>query len=254
MAIITTGSFAKALWPGVNSWYGKAYNEHVVEWTALCDSYTSSQYFEEDVGVTSFGLPAVKPQGEGISYDSERQGYITRYLHVVYALGFVVTREAVEDDLYSVVAQKKAKGLAFSMRQGKENVCANVYNRAFNTSYTGGDASTLVACAGGGSANHPNVAGGTWTNGPTAAVDLSEAGLEQACIDIMKWKNDRGLLINIMPRSLVIPPDLVFEAERILKTPYRVGTADNDINALYQMGKFPEGVIFGGTERFRGRF
>src|SRR3990167_1124156 len=111
MAIITTGSFAKALWPGVNSWYGKAYNEHVVEWTALCDSYTSSQYFEEDVGVTSFGLPAVKPQGEGISYDSERQGYITRYLHVVYALGFVVTREAVEDDLYSVVAQKKAKGL-----------------------------------------------------------------------------------------------------------------------------------------------
>lgn len=234
---ITTGNFAKLLWPGVNAIYGKAYNEHRVEWNQLFDSFKSRMHHEEDLGVTSFSLASVKPEGSPVTYDSERQGFLTRYTHSVYAKGFIVTREAVSDDLYDVVAAKRARGLAYAMRQTKENVAANVYNRAFNSSYTGGDGKELLAT------DHPNVAGGTWANELTNAADLSEAALEQACIDIMKWTDDRGLKINVMPRSLIIPVDLVFEAERILKTPYRVGTADNDINALYTMGKFPGGII-----------
>jgi hypothetical protein len=122
------------------------------------------------------------------------------------------------------------------MRQTKEHVVANVYNRAFTSAFAGGDGSELLAT------DHPNFAGGTWSNKPSADVDLSEAALEQACIDIMKYTNDRGLKIAAMPQSLIIPVDLLFEAERILKTPYRVGSADNDINALYTMGKFPGGI------------
>jgi hypothetical protein len=232
MAAIGTGSFAKALWPGVNAWYGKAYAEHSPEWNKLFDNYNSGKSYEEDIGVTSFGLAAVKPEGAPISYDSERQGFITRYTHVVYALGFVITREMVEDDLYDVVGQKRARGLAFSMRQTKENIAANVYNRAFNSAYTGGDGKELLAT------DHPNVAGGTWQNELTTAADLSEAALEQACIDIADWTNDRGLKISVMPKNLIIPTELMFEAQRILKSPYRVSTADNDINVLYEMGKF----------------
>ena len=243
MSIINSGSFPKALEPGVRAWYGKAYNEWDVQYTDLFDTFSSSRAYEEDVGISSFGLAAVKPEGASISYDSEQQGFLTRYNHLVYALGFIITKEMMDDDMYDVVAERRAKALAFSMRQTKETVAANVYNRAFNTDYTGGDASTLIASAGaGGSASHPNVAGGTWTNGPATAADLSEASLEQACIDIMKWENDRGLKINVKPQTILIAPDNVFEADRILNTPLRVGTANNDINALNNMGKFAGGV------------
>ena len=152
---INTGSFAKALWPGINKWYGKAYDEHMVEYTDLFDTSTSNKRYEEDVSTSSFGLASVKDEGASISYDSERQGFVTRYAHIVYALGFIVTREAFEDDLYDVVGERRARGLAFSMRQTKENVAANVYNRAFNSSYTGGDSKELCAT------DHPNIAGGT---------------------------------------------------------------------------------------------
>lgn len=240
---MTTGSFPKSLWPGVNKFWGKAYDEHQVQYTALFDTYQSRRSYEEDVGVSSFGLLSVKPEGGAIVYDDEQQGFITRYKHINYALGFVISEEAMDDDLYDIVGERRARGLAFSMRQTKETIAANVYNRAFNTSYTGGDGSTLVASAGGGgSATHPNIAGGTWTNGPAAAADLSEAALEQAAIDIMGWTNDRGLKIAVMPQTLIVPPALVFEADRILNSPLRVGTADNDLNALKNMGKFPGGV------------
>tara|TARA_R110000751_G_scaffold249031_1_gene348772 strand:+ start:9877 stop:10803 length:927 start_codon:yes stop_codon:yes gene_type:complete len=239
---INSGSFAKALWPGVDTWYGQAYDEHKVEYTDLFDTVTSKKAFEEDVGVSAFGLAPVKTEGGSITYDTERQAFVTRYVHVAYGLGFIVTREIFDDDLYGVVGQRRAKGLAFSMRQTKETVAANVYNRAFDTSYLGGDGSTLIASAGGGSSNHPNFAGGTWTNGPSTASDLSEASLEQACIDIMKFTDDRGLKIAVMPKCLIIPVDLVFDAERILKSTLRVATADNDSNALKDMGKFPDGV------------
>lgn len=234
MAIINSGSFSKALLPGVNAWYGKAYDEFPVEWTALFDKFSSRKAFEEDVGITSFGLAQVKPEGQGVAYDQENQAFITRYTHINYALGFIVTREAFDDDQYDVIAERRARALAYSMRQTKENVAANVYNRAFNASYTGGDGVSLVNSA------HPNAAGGTWSNTLATNANLSEAALEQVLIDIARWTNDRGLRIQVMPKSLHIPAELMFEAERILKSAYRVGTANNDVNALASMGKFKD--------------
>jgi hypothetical protein len=244
MSVITTTSFAKALWPGVNKWYGDKYSEFPVEWDKLFDKYTSKRAFEEDVGVSGLGLLSVKAEGAGITYDTSRQGFTTRFQHVNYASGFIVTREAFEDDLYDVVGKQKAQALAFSVRQTKEILAANVYNRAFNTSYVGGDAATLVASAGGGgSASHPNVAGGTWTNGPSVATDLSEAALEQAIIDIAQFTNDRGLKIAVRPKSLIIPVNLMFEASRILKGDWQVNSAERNINALKTMGMVPEIVV-----------
>lgn len=234
--VITTSHFGKALWPGINAWYGKAYEDYPVEYTDLFDTFKSSKAFEEDVMVSSFGLAPVKEEGAAIQYDSEQQGFISRYSHVTYALGFIITREMFDDDQYDIVGQRRAQALARSMRQTKETVAANVYNRAFNSSYTGGDGKELCAT------DHPNVAGGTWSNELTTAADLSEAALEQAIIDMMAWTDDRGLLIAAMPEKLIIPPELVFEAERILETPLRVGTADNDVNALKNLGKFRGGV------------
>jgi hypothetical protein len=241
--VITTSSFAKSLFPGVNKWYGDKYNEFPVEWDKLFEKNTSKRAWEEDVGISGMGLLSQKAEGAGITYDSSRQGYTTRYNHVVYASGFIVTREAYEDDLYDVIGKQKAQGLAFSVRQTKEIIGANVYNRAFNTSYLGGDGSTLVACAGGGSASHALVAGGTATNGPSAAVDLSEAALEQASIDIASFTSDRGLKISVRPSVLIIPKELMFEASRILKSDGRVGTDSNDINALKAMGIVPQIMV-----------
>lgn len=235
--MITSSSFAKALWPGVNSWYGKAYNEFPTEYNKLFDTFKSSRAYEEDVMVSSFGLAQVKPEGQGIAYDSESQAFITRFAHTVYGLGFMMTREIVEDDQYDVVGQKRAQGLAYSMRQTKEIVGANVYNRAFSGSYTGADGVSMV------SASHPNWAGGTQSNKPSTDAALSQASLEQAVIDLSKWTNDRGLRINVMPKSLIIPTDLQFEAERILKTPYETENNYNNINPLYTTSKFPGGIV-----------
>lgn len=235
MGMITSGSFAKALWPGVNAWYGKAYNEYKVEWTDLFDQYKSSRAFEEDVGVSSFGLAKVKTEGAPIEYDSERQAFTTRYQHVAYGLGFIITREIMEDDQYDIVGQRKAQGLAFSMRQTKEVVAANIYNNAFSSG-TGGDGKYLC------DTSRPNLAGGTWQNKPTTDVDISEAALEQAQIDIAGFTNDRGLLIAVRPKTLVIPRQLIFEVHRILKSNGRVATDNNDPNALKDMGIIPRVV------------
>lgn len=244
MANITTASFAKALWPGVNQWYGAEYAEYLVEWEKLFEKNTSRKAFEEDVGGSYFGLASIKSEGAAIAYDSARQGFTSRYQHVVYGLGFVITRETYEDDQYDVVGKLKAQSLAFSMRQTKEIICANVYNRAFNTSYVGGDSATLVASAGGGgSSNAPNVAGGTYTNGVATAADISEAALEQACIDIAGYTNDRGLKIAVRPKTLVISKENMFEATRILKSDGQVFSADNTLNAIKTMGMIPEIVV-----------
>ena len=237
MGIITTSSFAKALAPGVNAWYGKAYTEYPVEFLKLFEKYDSNRSYEEDVGTSGFGLLGIKTEGGPISYDSERQGYTTRFTHVEYSLGFIITRIMMEDDLYDVVGQRRAQGLAFSVRQTKEILGANVYNRAFNSSYTGGDGKELIAT------DHPNVAGGTWSNELATPADLSEAALEQAVIDIAGFTNDRGLKIAVKPQSLIIPWQLAFEAHRILKTAGRYGTADNDTNALRDMGLFKDVVV-----------
>lgn len=237
MSVMNSGSFAKALWPGVNAWYGKSYNDYPVEYTDLVDTFSSHRAFEEDVGVSSFGLALVKPEGSGITYDAERQAFTTRYQHVVYALGFIITREMMDDDLYDIVGQRKAQGLARSMRQTKEIVVANMYNRAFNASYTGGDGVSMV------NASHPNIAGGTWSNQIGTAADLSEAALEQACIDIAGFTDDRGLLIGVRPKALVISRYMPFEAKRILGTQGRVGTDNNDLNAIKDMGMIPKTVV-----------
>lgn len=237
MSIINSGSFAKALWPGVNAWYGKSYDEYETEFDKLFDKFTSQKAFEEDVGISSFGLAQQKSEGSGIAYDSEKQAFITRYQHVVMALGFIITREMMEDDQYDVVGQRKAQGLAFSMRQTKEVLGANVYNRAFNSSYVGGDGSALI------SSTHSTIKGGTWSNQIATAADLSEAALEQACIDIAGFTNDAGLLIAVRPDSLIIPKQSIFEAKRILGSDGRAGTDNNDLNAIKAAGLIPEVIV-----------
>ena len=234
--IVSTSSFAKALWPGVNKFYGAAYNEYPVEWDKLFDKNTSRRNYEEDVNLTGLGLAPTKAEGAPVSYDSMKQGFISRYVHAVYALGFIITREIMEDDQYDVVAPKRAKTLAFSMRQTKEIIGANVYNNAFSGSFLGGDSSSLI------STSHANISGGTWSNRIATVADLSEAALEQAVIDIQMLKNDRGLQIALVPKQLIIPPQLEFEAARILKSTGRPGTDNNDVNALREVGKFPSGV------------
>lgn len=232
---INTGSFGKALWPGVNTWYGKAYDEFDVEWSKVFTTRSSRKNFEEDISISSFGLAVQKGEGASVTYDTEQQGFIDRYTHVVYSLGFIITREMVEDDLYDAVGERKAKGLAYSMRQTKEVVAANILNRAFNTSYTYGDGKELCNSV------RPNIAGGTWSNIIATAADISEAALEQACIDIGKYTNDRGLRIAVKPQKLIVPVDLDFESNKIMDTQYEVGTNNNTVNLV--RSRFPKGVV-----------
>jgi hypothetical protein len=237
MSVTTTSNFAKALWPGVNVWYGKEYNQYPTEYDKIFPKHKSKKAYEEDVGTSSLGLAQVKTQGGMVNYDDERQGFTTRYNHVVYALGFIITREMYEDDQYSMVGQRKSGALARSMRQTKEINGANVLNRAFSNSYLGGDGKELCAT------DHPNVAGGTWANELTTAADLSEAALEQASIDISLFEDDRGLLIAARPTKLVIAPQNMFEAHRILKSNLQVDSAQNNANALKDMGMVKDIVV-----------
>lgn len=235
MSVITTGSLPKLLWPGLKAIWGNNYDQHPMEYVDLFSQESSDKAYEEDVQVTQFGLAPVKPQGKSTQYDTESQGYTSRYNHVAYSLGFIVTKEEIRDNKYEEVARRRTQGLAFSARQTKENVAANVYNRAFNSSYAGGDGVELISTA------HPTRAGNQ-SNELAVAADLSEASLEDLCILIMQAQNDRGLKISLNPRSLHVPPQLVFEAQRILKSTLQSGTANNDINALRSMGMFPEGI------------
>ena len=232
MSVQVTGNWGALLWPGLNSIYGTEYDEFDVFCTKLFETSTSRKAFEEDIGSVHYGLARVKNEGAAVHYDTARQGFKSRYQHVEYALGFAISKIVMDDDLYDVVGPDRAQGLAFSMRQTKEVVAHNVYNRAFNSSYTGGDGVELLAT------NHPNINRGTWANVLAVAADLSESALEQACIDLKKLTNDKGLRISVKPTSLIIPVDEEFNATRILKSTSRPGTADNDINALNVMGQF----------------
>ena len=236
---ITTGSFAKALFPGINKWYGEAYAERPTEWTDLFAVETSTKAFEEEVGVSGFGLAGLKPEGQSIGYDTAMQGFTNRYIHKTYALGFIVTEEAMEDSQYniSVLGKRDARALGFSMRQTEEILGALVYNRAFTATYTFGDGVELCSLL------HPLAAGGTFANEPAVAADLSQAALEQATIDIAGFPNDRGLQIAVMPDQLILPKELVFEASRIMDSVNESGTANNDINALRKSGLFSKGFI-----------
>lgn len=235
MAVITTGNHPKALWPGVRRWFGAEYNKHPTEYTDLFDVMDSSQSYEEDVEATSFGLAPAKSEGGSVSYDSHTQGYTKRYTHTPYALGYIVTYEELKDNLYKSRSFRRAGMLAFSKRTTKENIGANVYNRAFNSSYTGGDGIELLAT------DHPTLSGDQ-QNEPTAGTDLSETALEDLLILIMQAKNSRGLNISLMGQSLHVPPALAFEATRILKSTLQNDTANNAINAIKAMGLLPQGV------------
>ncbi len=236
MMPITTGSLAKLLYPGVNKFFMTKYDDHETKWTDMFEQYKTNRNFVEDVALTNFGLMSQKSELAPIAYDTFGQSYTTRYTMIVYALGFMISKEMVEDDLYGEVSQKKASALARSARHTQEIIAANIYNRAFTAGYTGGDGKVLLA------SDHPNKSGGTYSNILSTAANISEAAIEQACIDIRKYTDDRGLRINVMPQSLHIPVDLEFEVDRILNSPLRVGTANNDKNSLKGFGKFPKGV------------
>lgn len=239
MAIITTANFAKDLVPGVRKWYGMKYKEYPIQYTDIFEKNTSDKAFEEEIGTTGFGYARLKTEGNGIAYDEASQTYLSRYTHATYALGFIITREMYEDGIAVTVALRRAGALAFSIRQTKETIAANVLNRAFNSSYTmGAQSDALELC----SLVHPNKSGGTWKNELTTAADLSEAALEQALIDIGDFTNDRGLKIAVKAQSLIVPTELEGEAFRILKSELRVGSAENDINYIRASGKFPKGI------------
>lgn len=233
--VMTTGNFAKLLYPGLNTIWGKAYSDWKEEYSQVFSIHKSKRAWEEDLSLSGLGLLARRGEGAGIQYDTERQGYLTRYTHAEYAGGFKITKNMMEDDLYDVVGERKAKGLARSERQTRETIAWNVFNRAFNSSYTGGDAKELLAT------DHPNVAGGTFSNELTTAADISEAALEQACIDIGSWTDDRGLKIAAKPVKLIVPIQLDFETNKIMKTEYEVGTANNTVNIV--RSRFPGGVM-----------
>ena len=223
-----TGNFAKLLWPGLNKVWTKAGKDRTPEWTSLVDQYTSRQNWEEELSMSGYGLPVQKQEGDAVTFDVMRQGFLQRYTHAVWALGFSITRELFEDDLYDVVGEKKAKKLQYSMLQGKETNVANLYNRAFNSTYTFADGKEILAT------DHVFVGGGTFANELSTAADLSEASLEQAFIDIQKYADSRGLKEAIKPVKLIVPVDLWPEAEKLLETQYEVGTANNTVSVVYK--------------------
>lgn len=235
--IITTGNHPKLLWPGVHATWGQVYAQRPVEYDALYDWETSDRAYEEDVQITGFGLASVKPEGTAGTYDSEVQGIISRYIHIAYSLGFIVTYEELQDNQYPVVAPRRAQANAFSMAQTVENVAAFLYNNAFATTFfTTGDGVALC------SASHTQATGGTYSNVLTPAADLAEASLEDLTIQIMGVTTDRGLLINAMPESLHIARQEWYNANRILTSVQQSGTANNDINVLRATNVFPKGI------------
>ena len=232
---ITTGNLPKLLWPGLNSIFGERYDEHSMECNDLFDTETSDKAYEEIQQIVNFGLAPVKKESASISYDSQTQGYTARFTNVVYGLGFIVTAEELSDNQYRSVAERRTRGLAFSQRQTRENVCAQVYNRGFNSTYAGGDGVAMISTA------HPVVGGGTQSNRLTTDADMSESSIEDLTIQIMNATDDRGLKISLTPRSLHTSTADFYEANRILESSGRVGTADNDSNVLKEHGVIPQG-------------
>lgn len=233
---ITTGSFPKALLPGVKEWFGDSYKELPTFYDKIFNVVKSDSAYEEYVETSGLGLAPVKPEGSAIQYDSHAQGPTTRLTNVTYGLGFIITEEAREDNKYMKLARSRSRMLGRAMRQTKEIVHANIFNRAFTSAYAGGDGKELIAT------DHPTL-NGTQSNELTVAADLSEASIEELIIQMQSATDSRGHRIGLMPKTLVVGPGSMFEATRILKSIGRVGSSDNDVNALREMGMFPGGVI-----------
>ena len=232
MGTMTRAQFAKLLQDGLNTVFGLDYKQYPEEWRHCFDVESSKKAFEEDQLVTGFGEAAVKTEGSGVVYDEAQQGWTARYVHETIALAFQITQEAIEDNLYMSMGSKYAKALSRSMQHTKEIKGADIFNRAFDTNYKGGDGQPLL------SASHPLVGGGTYSNLLATPADLSETALEDILIQMRKAVDDRGIPLALKAKSLIIPPDLEYVAHRILRSTLRPGTADNDANAIKDKGIF----------------
>ena len=226
----------KELEPGLNALFGLEYDRYENQDKEIFDSESSDRAFEEEVMLGGFANAAVKPEGQGIVYDDAQETYTARYTNETIALAFALTEEAVEDNLYDKLSTRYTKALARSMANTRQVKAANILNRAFNTAYLGGDNTELCATT------HPTLSGNQ-TNELAVPADLSETSLEQILIDIANMKDERGLKIALRGMKMIIPVNLQFVAERLMKSAGRVGTADNDINAIKSMGMVPEGYV-----------
>jgi len=239
---ISRAQLLKELLPGLNALFGMEYARYGEEHKELYETEKSERSFEEETKLAGFGAAPVKNEGSAIAYDNAQEAFTARYTHETIALGFSITEEAIEDNLYDSLSARYTKSLARAMSYTKQVKAAAVVNNGFSGSFLGGDGVSLFGVNSGGSrVGHPLVNGGVNYNSPTVAVDLNETSLENAVIQIAAWTDERGLLIAAKPRKLVVPPSLMFVAKRLLDTELRVSTADNDINAIKQMGAIPEG-------------
>ena len=232
---ISRAQLLKELLPGLNALFGMEYARYGEEHKEIYESETSERSFEEETKLSGFSAAPVKNEGSAIAYDNAQEAWTTRYNHETIALGFSITEEAVEDNLYDSLSARYTKSLARAMAYTKQVKAANVLNNGFSSSYPGGDNVALFSNA------HPLVSGGTNSNIPSTAADLNETSLEAAVIQIAAWTDERGLLIAAKPKKLVVPPSLQFVATRLLETSLRVGTNDNDVNAIKNNGSIPEG-------------
>ena len=231
---ISRASLLKELLPGLNALFGLEYEKYENEHAEIYEEETSERSFEEEVKLSGFGAAPVKPEGSAISYDDAQESFSTRYNMETVAMGFSITEEAMEDNLYDSLSARYTKALARAMAYTKQTKEAAILNNGF-ASFNSGDGVTLF------NSSHPTVAGGLNANRPSTNADLNETSLEQAVIDIAGYVDERGLLIAARPRKLIVPPSSMFIATRLLQTDLRVGTADNDINALKTNGTIPEG-------------
>jgi hypothetical protein len=232
---ISRSQLVKELEPGLNALFGLEYNRYENEHAEIFVSEASDRAFEEEVMLSGFGSAPVKEEGAGVTFDQATESFTARYTHETIAMAFAITEEAIEDNLYDRLAARYTRALARSMANTKQVKAANVLNNAFNSSFAGGDGKELCAT------DHPLANGGTFSNELATAADLSETSLEQSLIDIAAFVDERGLKIAMQGVKLIIPKELQFTAERILRSPQRVGTADNDINAMASMGMIPQG-------------
>jgi hypothetical protein len=231
---ISRAQALKELLPGLNALFGLEYAKYENEHAEIYETENSERSFEEEVKLSGFGAAPVKPEGAAITFDNAQESFTARYTHETVAMGFSITEEAMEDNLYDSLSARYTKALARAMAYTKQVKAASLLNTGFTT-FLSGDGVTLF------NAQHPTVAGGTNGNRPTVDADLNETSLEQAVIDIAAYKDERGLLIAARPRKLIVPPSLMFVATRLLQTELRVGTADNDINAINTNGSIPGG-------------
>ena len=232
---ISRAQLLKELLPGLNALFGLQYATYGEEHKELYETEKSERSFEEETKLSGFSAAPVKNEGSAIAYDNAQEAFTARYNHETIALGFSITEEAVEDNLYDSLSARYTKGLARAMAYTKQVKAASVLNNGFNNAYAGGDGVALF------STQHPLVSGGVNSNRPSTNADLNETSLENAVIQIAAWTDERGLLIAAKPKKLIVPPALQFVATRLLETSLRVGTADNDINALKNNGSIPEG-------------